>query len=87
MQSKGKSGQVQALDPGFIPQIVTSAIGNKPPSNFVVSYIEKCTKLKPVGKHFQEGVLSSGAPTCGHSDAYKWHSLCRKVMHDSIVLL
>lgn len=56
MQSKGKAGRQQALDPGFIPQIVTSAIGNKPPANMVVSYIEKCTALKSVGKQYQEGV-------------------------------
>lgn len=60
MQSKGQAGQVQALDPGFIPQIVTSAIGNKPPGNMVVSYIEKCTSLRNIGEHFQEGVVSAG---------------------------
>ena len=65
MQSKGQAGQVQALDPGFIPQIVTSAIGNKPPGNLVVAYIEKCTSIKNVGEHFLEGVVSGSLTRVG----------------------
>jgi hypothetical protein len=61
MQSKGPQGQVQAQDPGFIPQIVTSAIGNKPPASLVVAYIEKCTKVKSIGAAFQEGAAFRGS--------------------------
>lgn len=36
LKSRSAAGKVQATDPGFVPHIVTSAIGNKPPGDFVV---------------------------------------------------
>jgi hypothetical protein len=42
--SPGKLGTLQATDPGFMPQIVTSGIGNKPPEDFVVHYVASCGK-------------------------------------------
>lgn len=36
LKSRGGAGRVQATDPGFVTHIVTSAIGNKPPGDFVV---------------------------------------------------
>lgn len=41
-----KAGPPPIADPGFIPQIVTSAIGNKPPEDLVVSYLESQVKPK-----------------------------------------
>lgn len=38
------TGIPQATDPAFMPQIVTSAIGNKPPEDFVVRYVASCGK-------------------------------------------
>eukprot|EP00892_Ulva_mutabilis_P003438 jgi/Ulvmu1/1466/UM011_0196.1 len=44
LKSRGPRGAQQATDPGFVPHIVTSAIGNKPPGDFVVKYLESCVK-------------------------------------------
>lgn len=38
LKSRGPLGNVQATDPAFVPHIVTSAVGNKPPGDFVVKY-------------------------------------------------
>lgn len=47
LSGPGKKPPPQALDPAFMPQIVTSGIGNKPPEDFVVKYVDSCGK-KPV---------------------------------------
>jgi hypothetical protein len=57
MQSRGQAGDVQAVDPAFITQIVSSAVGNKPPANLVVSWLDHCTRqAHRLTKQFQEGM-------------------------------
>lgn len=57
LRSLGPAGRVPGSDPGFMPQIVTSGIGNKPPADFVVKYVESCgRKPRTVAPGLQENL-------------------------------
>lgn len=60
LKSRGAAGKVQATDPGFVPHIVTSAIGNKPPGDFVVKCAPRLLRAVMSRNHAAVPVLRSG---------------------------
>ena len=72
-RSPGKDGKLQATDPGFMPQIVTSGIGNNPPEDFVVKYVASCgRKPRLVAPELKEyvGTLFRGIKTRTGSEGF-----------------
>jgi hypothetical protein len=73
VKSTGRAGAWQATDPGFMPQIVTSGIGNNPPEDFVVKYVATCgTKPRKVAPGLEEyvGTLFKNIKTRTGSDGF-----------------